>query len=47
MATETVTIPMDEYKELVRHKEVDEELISKLIRSLEDIRHGRIEEWVD
>lgn len=43
--SETVTIPKEEYIELKRHKEVDEELIKKLIKSLEDVKAGRIKEW--
>ncbi len=42
---ETVTISKEEYVELKRHKEVDEELIKKLIKSLEDVKAGRIKEW--
>ena len=47
MGTETVNIPKSEYEELKRHKEIDETLIKQLINSLEDVKHGRIEEWKD
>ena len=42
-----ITIPEAEYEDLKRHKEVDHDLIKQLIESLEDVRQGRIEEWVD
>lgn len=41
----TVTIPKEEYEELKRKAEVDWELVEKIKRSLEDIKHGRISEW--
>lgn len=47
MTTEvqTVTIPKAEYEKLKREVKVDTELIEKIKRSLEDIKHGRIKEW--
>ncbi|MCH8329086.1 MAG: hypothetical protein IIB81_01690 [Nanoarchaeota archaeon] len=42
---ETVTIPKDEYERLKKESEVDMELVNKILRSLEDIKHGRIKEW--
>ena len=42
---ETVTIPKEEYKRLKNEAEVDMELVNKIKRSLEDIKHGRIKEW--
>ena len=42
---ETVTIPIREYEELKEKAGIDEELLIKLIRGLEDIKHGRIKEW--
>ena len=42
---ETVTIPKEEYERLKRESEVDMELVNKIERSLEDIKHGRIREW--
>ena len=40
-----VTIPEREYKMLIESSEVDWELVEKIKRSLEDIKHGRIREW--
>jgi len=42
---ETVTISKEEYEELRKKAEIDEELVGKIKRSLEDIKHGRISEW--
>jgi PHD/YefM family antitoxin component YafN of YafNO toxin-antitoxin module len=42
---ETVTISKEEYEEMKRESEVDWELVNKIKRSLEDIKHGRIREW--
>ncbi len=42
---ETVTIPKEEYEGLKKRAEVDWELVEKIKRSLEDIKHGRISEW--
>ena len=42
---ETVTIPKDEYERLKKESEVDEELLTSLVRGLEDIKHGRIKPW--
>ena len=42
---ETVTISKDEYQNLKKESEVDMELVSKIKKSLEDIKHGRIKEW--
>ena len=42
---ETITIPKAKYLELKRKAELDEELLIKLIRGLEDIRLGRIKPW--
>ncbi|MBI5390264.1 hypothetical protein HZB02_02145 [Candidatus Woesearchaeota archaeon] len=43
-ATETVTISRAEYEHMKEMAEVDHELVDKLKRSLEDIKHGRIME---
>ncbi len=43
---ETVTIPKEEYERLKRESEIDMELVNKIKRSLEDIRHGRVKEWI-
>lgn len=45
MATETVTIPMEEYKRLRKEAEIDMELVNKIKRGLEDIKQGRVKEW--
>ncbi len=42
---ETVTISKEEYQKIKRESEVDLELVNKIKRSLEDIKHGRIKEW--
>ena len=38
MTTETITIPMEEYKALKSKAELDESLLLKLIKGLEDIK---------
>lgn len=45
MATETITIPKEEYKKLKKETEVDWKLVNKIRRGLEDIKQGRIKEW--
>ncbi len=40
-----VTIPEKEYQVLLEAAEIDHELVEKIRRSLEDIKHGRIKEW--
>ena len=40
-----ITIPEKKYLELKEKAELDEELLIKLIRGLEDIKEGRIKEW--
>lgn len=42
-----ITIPEREYQILIEASQVDQELVEKIIRSLEDIKHGRIKEWKD
>ena len=39
---ETITIPKDEYERLKELEKVDHDLISQLVESLEDAKHGRI-----
>ena len=39
---ETVTISRDEYEKLKKLEKVDHDLISQLIESLEDAKHGHI-----
>jgi len=43
---ETVSIPKKEYEELKKRAEVDMALVGKIKRGLEDIKHGRISEWI-
>jgi len=40
-----VTIPERKYKILLEAAEIDHELVEKIRRGLEDIKHGRIREW--
>lgn len=42
---ETVTIPKEEYETLKKKADLDEDLLIKLIRGLEDIKAGRIKPW--
>ena len=42
MKTETVTISRSEYERLKKLEKIDHELISQLVESLEDAKHGRI-----
>ena len=42
---ETVTLTEHQYSELKRKAELNEELLIKLVRGLEDIRTGRIKPW--
>lgn len=42
---ETVTITKEEYERLKREAEIDMDLVDKIKRSLEDIKHGRVKEW--
>ena len=42
---ETVTISKEEYNTLKRKAELDESLLMKLVRGLEDIKAGRIKPW--
>ncbi len=41
-----ITIPEKIYFELKEKAELDEELLIKLIRGLEDVKEGRIREWI-
>ncbi len=43
---ETITISKHEYVRLKRIEEIDHNLISQLVRSLEDIKAGRIKRVV-
>ena len=42
---ETITIPKIEYERIKKRAEIDEELLIKLVRGLEDIKAGRIKPW--
>ncbi len=42
MSDKTVTISMEEYQKLKRLEEINTELIEQLIKSLEDVKEGRI-----
>jgi len=42
---ETVTIPKSEYEALKKKAELDESLLTSLIRGLEDIKAGRVKPW--
>ena len=47
METETMVITKEEYERLKEASEVDETLVRKIKKSLEDIKEGRIREWND
>lgn len=42
---ETITILKQEYNELKKKAEIDESLLIKLVKGLEDIKEGRIKLW--
>jgi bifunctional DNA-binding transcriptional regulator/antitoxin component of YhaV-PrlF toxin-antitoxin module len=42
---EGVIIGIERVNNMVVIKKIDDELVSKIKRSLEDIKHGRIKEW--
>ncbi len=42
---ETVTIPKSEYKKLKKLEEIDNELLIKIVKGLEDIKVGKIKKW--
>lgn len=41
MVTETISIPVDEYKRLKKLEKLDFDLIRQFASSLEDLKHGR------
>lgn len=41
----TVIIPKKEYNELKDKAEISDGLLIKLVRGIEDIKHGRIKPW--
>ena len=40
----TVTIPVEEYRELQRYRQVDKELLADIAQGIKDILQGKIEE---
>lgn len=42
----TINISEEEYKSLKKKASIDEELLKSLIRGLEDIKAGRVKDWV-
>lgn len=42
---ETISIPSEKFMELKKRAELNEELLIKLVRGLEDIRNGRVKPW--
>ena len=43
--TEGSIVAIEKMKNLIVIKKIDTELVDKIKRSLEDIKHGRIKEW--
>jgi len=39
---ETITIPKEEYEELKKKAEIDEELLQELVQGLKDIKAGKV-----
>ena len=44
MEKRTVTIPIEEYRELQKYREVDKELLADIAQGIKDILQGRVEE---
>ncbi|MBI4117025.1 hypothetical protein HY449_04755 [Candidatus Pacearchaeota archaeon] len=44
MEEQKITIPVKEYMELKRYKEVDEELLTDIAAGIKDILNGNVEE---
>ena len=42
---ETVTLPKEEFKVLKEKADLNDSLLIKLVKGLEDIRNGRIKPW--
>jgi len=42
---ETITIPKSEYKRLKKLETIDNELLIKIVKGLEDIKAWRIKKW--
>ena len=45
ISMEQITISKQEYDKLKKMAEIDQDLVTKIKRGLEDIKHGRISEW--
>lgn len=45
MKTGTITLSKKQYKELKEKAEINESLLVKLVRGLEDVKAGRIKPW--
>ena len=44
MAEKTITITEEEYKDLVRYKNIDKELLRDIAKGIKDILQGKVEE---
>ena len=44
MEKATITIPIEEYRELQKYRQVDKELLSDIAQGIKDILQGKIEE---
>ncbi|GEM_PF-3142304 len=44
MEKETITIPIKEYLELKKYRQVDKELLENIAQGIKDILQGRVEE---
>lgn len=42
---ETVTISKEEYNDLKKKASLDEELLSSLVKGLEDVKAGKVKSW--
>lgn len=47
MVSETICISKEEYEFLKKKAEVDEVLLDKIAKGLEDIKAGRVREWIN
>ena len=44
MEKDTITIPIKEYRELIKFRQVDTELLSDIASGIKDILQGRVRE---
>ena len=44
MEKETITLTLNEYRELKKYKEIDKELLTDIAAGIKDILKGKIEE---